>query len=243
MKTAEGVARSRRSPTTVADLVLEVRRRAVGRARRRPGARPVHREDVRPGALPGVPDRQAHVRSATASSTPARSSTRPPLTANLRYGAGYQTPDPPTYFDYAEYGGFGRAVEMCSGARRLPQDARRDDVPVVHGDARREALDARPREHAAAGHGRPARRSRARRRRRATRCSTSASSAARARPSAPSASTSRASRASFSPSYWRRHGMPLRRARDRPRAHAVEDRQPLRAAVEHRRAQRPSGAG
>jgi len=38
-----------------------------------------------------------------------------PLTANLRYGAGYQTPDPPTYFDYAGYGGMGRAVEMCSG--------------------------------------------------------------------------------------------------------------------------------
>jgi FAD/FMN-containing dehydrogenase/Fe-S oxidoreductase len=38
-----------------------------------------------------------------------------PLTANLRYGAGYQTPDPPTHFDYAEHGGLGRAVEMCSG--------------------------------------------------------------------------------------------------------------------------------
>ncbi|HZT28381.1 MAG TPA: FAD-linked oxidase C-terminal domain-containing protein [Bryobacteraceae bacterium] len=39
----------------------------------------------------------------------------PPLTANLRYGAGYHTPDPPSFFDYTEYGGFGRAVEMCSG--------------------------------------------------------------------------------------------------------------------------------
>jgi FAD/FMN-containing dehydrogenase/Fe-S oxidoreductase len=39
----------------------------------------------------------------------------PPLTANLRYGAGYQTPDPPAVFDYADYGGLGRAVEMCSG--------------------------------------------------------------------------------------------------------------------------------
>src|SRR5262249_39273398 len=38
-----------------------------------------------------------------------------PLTANLRYGAAYQTPDPPTFFDFAEHGGFGRAVEMCSG--------------------------------------------------------------------------------------------------------------------------------
>jgi FAD/FMN-containing dehydrogenase/Fe-S oxidoreductase len=39
----------------------------------------------------------------------------PPLTANLRYGAGYRTPDPVAYFDYADHGGLGRAVEMCSG--------------------------------------------------------------------------------------------------------------------------------
>ncbi len=39
----------------------------------------------------------------------------PPLTANLRYGAGYRTPDPETFFDYTAHGGLGRAVEMCSG--------------------------------------------------------------------------------------------------------------------------------
>ncbi|MBI4484480.1 MAG: 4Fe-4S dicluster domain-containing protein, partial [Acidobacteria bacterium] len=39
----------------------------------------------------------------------------PPLTANLRYGAGYQTPNPATHFDYSEYGGMAGAVEMCSG--------------------------------------------------------------------------------------------------------------------------------
>ena len=39
----------------------------------------------------------------------------PPLTANLRYGSDYVTADPPTYFDHSEHGGFGRAVEMCSG--------------------------------------------------------------------------------------------------------------------------------
>ncbi len=39
----------------------------------------------------------------------------PPLTANLRFGAGYRTPNPPAYFDYSEYGGWGGAVEMCSG--------------------------------------------------------------------------------------------------------------------------------
>jgi FAD/FMN-containing dehydrogenase/Fe-S oxidoreductase len=39
----------------------------------------------------------------------------PPITANLRFGAGYQTPAPATWFDYSEYGGMGGAVEMCSG--------------------------------------------------------------------------------------------------------------------------------
>jgi FAD/FMN-containing dehydrogenase/Fe-S oxidoreductase len=39
----------------------------------------------------------------------------PPLTSNLRFGVGYRTPNVPTWFDYSEYGGFGGAVEMCSG--------------------------------------------------------------------------------------------------------------------------------
>ena len=39
----------------------------------------------------------------------------PPMTSNLRFGAGYRTPEPVTFFDYAEHGGLGRAVEMCSG--------------------------------------------------------------------------------------------------------------------------------
>ena len=39
----------------------------------------------------------------------------PPLTSNLRYGADYRTPEPPTFFDYEAFGGLGRAVEMCSG--------------------------------------------------------------------------------------------------------------------------------
>src|SRR5439155_7194091 len=33
----------------------------------------------------------------------------------LRYGAGYQTPNPTSWFEYSEYGGMGGAVEMCSG--------------------------------------------------------------------------------------------------------------------------------
>ncbi len=39
----------------------------------------------------------------------------PPLTDNLRFGAGYVSPNPRTFFDFSEYGGMGGAVEMCSG--------------------------------------------------------------------------------------------------------------------------------
>src|SRR5262249_23999561 len=39
----------------------------------------------------------------------------PPLTSNLRFGAGYLTRRPATWFDYAEHGGIAGAIEMCSG--------------------------------------------------------------------------------------------------------------------------------
>lgn len=39
----------------------------------------------------------------------------PGLTTNLRFGPGYQTANPSTYFDWSAFGGFGGAVEMCSG--------------------------------------------------------------------------------------------------------------------------------
>jgi Fe-S oxidoreductase len=39
----------------------------------------------------------------------------PPLTANLRYGAGYVTPTLPTTFDFSADGGVLQAVELCAG--------------------------------------------------------------------------------------------------------------------------------
>jgi FAD/FMN-containing dehydrogenase len=48
----------------------------------------------------------------------------------------------------------GRNVQRRRG---VPEEARRDDVSVVHGDAGRTGRDARPREHAAAGDDRPPR--------------------------------------------------------------------------------------
>jgi Fe-S oxidoreductase len=46
---------------------------------------------------------------------PGRIVDTPPITSHLRFGAGYDTPDPVTSFDFSGNGGFGRAVEMCSG--------------------------------------------------------------------------------------------------------------------------------
>lgn len=46
---------------------------------------------------------------------PGRIVDTPPITSHLRYGAGYATPSPVTFFDFSDYDGFGRAVEMCSG--------------------------------------------------------------------------------------------------------------------------------
>jgi FAD/FMN-containing dehydrogenase/Fe-S oxidoreductase len=68
-----------------------------------------------------------------------------PMTANLRYGVGYRTPRPSTYFDYSAYGGMAGAVEMCSGlgACRKTLDgtmcpsymATRDEQDVTRGRA------------------------------------------------------------------------------------------------------------
>ena len=46
---------------------------------------------------------------------PGKITDSPPLLENLRFGPGYQSATPKTFFDYAEFGGFGAAVEMCSG--------------------------------------------------------------------------------------------------------------------------------
>ncbi|MEO7135802.1 MAG: FAD-linked oxidase C-terminal domain-containing protein, partial [Vicinamibacterales bacterium] len=46
---------------------------------------------------------------------PGRIVDTPPITSHLRFGAGYATPSPATFFDFSDHDGFGRAVEMCSG--------------------------------------------------------------------------------------------------------------------------------
>ena len=85
----------------------------------------------------------------------------PPLATNLRYGPAYVTPDVPTTFDFSADGGLLPRRRAVRGRRRVPQEARGDDVPVVPGDPRRAAQHPRPGQRAAAGADRPARPSRA----------------------------------------------------------------------------------
>ena len=52
---------------------------------------------------------------------------------NLRFGAGYLTPRPATWFDYSDYGSMGGAVDMCSGVGACRKTLEHD-VPSFHGD-------------------------------------------------------------------------------------------------------------
>ena len=114
LKTAEGVARFEAIANDVADLVLEFGGALSGE----------HGDGMVRGAFtekmfgPVLYDAFRTVKRAFDQHglfNPGKIVDTPPLTANLRYGAAYHTADPPTWFDYGEYGGMGRAVEMCSG--------------------------------------------------------------------------------------------------------------------------------
>jgi FAD/FMN-containing dehydrogenase/Fe-S oxidoreductase len=114
LKTAEGVARFEAIANDIADLVLEFGGALSGEHGdglvRGPFTEkmfgPVLYEAFRTVKRTFDPDGLFN---------PGKIVDTPPLTSNLRYGAGYQTPDPPTFFDYSEHGGMSRAVEMCSG--------------------------------------------------------------------------------------------------------------------------------
>ena len=94
---------------------------------------------------------------------PGRIVDTPPITSHLRYGAGYETPNPVTFFDYTLVRRLRPRGGDVQRRRRVPQDARRHDVSVLHGDARGSAFHPRPRQRAAAGDQRPAGGGRARR--------------------------------------------------------------------------------
>jgi len=114
LKTAEGVRRFEAIAIDIADLVLEFGGTLSGSH----GFVLVHAPSTEKMFGPVLYDAFRTVKRTFDPDgvfNPGKIIDTPPLTANLRFGAGYQTPDQPTWFDYTEHGGMGRAVEMCSG--------------------------------------------------------------------------------------------------------------------------------
>ncbi len=134
----------------------------------------------------------------------------PPLTANLRYGPAYVTPEVPTTFDFTADGGMARAAELCAGVGECRKQRGGTMCPSLPGDARGAAQHARPGQRAAAGADRPVRPARPDRSRLCTRRSTCAWSARRARASARPTWTWPGSRRSSCTSIIADHGLPLR---------------------------------
>jgi FAD/FMN-containing dehydrogenase/Fe-S oxidoreductase len=114
LKTAEGVKKFESIANAIADLVLEFGGALSGE----------HGDGLVRGAFtekmfgPVLYDTFRAVKRAFDPAglfNPGKIVDSPPITTNLRYGAGYRTPDTVTFFDYTDHGGMGRAVEMCSG--------------------------------------------------------------------------------------------------------------------------------
>jgi FAD/FMN-containing dehydrogenase/Fe-S oxidoreductase len=114
LKTADGVARFESIANDVADLVLEFGGALSGE----------HGDGLVRGAFnEKMFGSELYQAFRTVKATfdpvglfnPGRIVNTPPITSHLRFGTGYQTPDPATVFDFSDHGGFGRAVEMCSG--------------------------------------------------------------------------------------------------------------------------------
>ena len=114
MKTADGVARFEAIARDIADLVLEFGGALSGEHGDGMVRGPFTEKMFGPTLYAAFRDVKRAF-DPDGVFNPGKIIDTPPLTANLRYGAGYQTPEPPAHFDYEEYGGFARAVEMCSG--------------------------------------------------------------------------------------------------------------------------------
>jgi FAD/FMN-containing dehydrogenase/Fe-S oxidoreductase len=114
LKTAEGVAKFESIAAAIADLVLEFGGALSGEHGDGLVRSPFMRKMYGPVLYEAFREikRTFDPRGIL---NPGKIVDAPPLTANLRYGPGYRTTIPPTYFDYSPWGGMTGAVEMCSG--------------------------------------------------------------------------------------------------------------------------------
>ncbi|HEU5020358.1 MAG TPA: FAD-linked oxidase C-terminal domain-containing protein [Bryobacteraceae bacterium] len=114
MKTAEGIRKFESIATEVSDLVLEFGGALSGEH----GDGLVRSPFMRKMFGPALYEAFRTVKRTFDPQgilNPGKIVDSPGLTANLRFGADYATPNPATFFDFSEYGGMGGAVEMCSG--------------------------------------------------------------------------------------------------------------------------------
>ncbi len=114
MKTAEGVAKFQAIANEVADLVLEYGGALSGEHGDGYVRSPFMEKMFGPQLYQAFREIK-RIFDPQGILNPGKIVDAPPLASNLRFGAGYQSPSPATYFDYSEYGGMGGAVEMCSG--------------------------------------------------------------------------------------------------------------------------------
>jgi FAD/FMN-containing dehydrogenase/Fe-S oxidoreductase len=114
LKTADGVAKFEAIANEVADLVLEFGGALSGE--HGDGlVRGAFNEKMFGSELYGAFREVKKTFDPNGLFNPGRIVDTPPITSHLRYGAGYATPSPATFFDFSDLDGFGRAVEMCSG--------------------------------------------------------------------------------------------------------------------------------
>jgi FAD/FMN-containing dehydrogenase/Fe-S oxidoreductase len=114
LKTAEGVATFEAIANEVADLVLEFGGALSGE--HGDGlVRGAFNEKMFGSELYGAFREVKKTFDPQGIFNPGRIVDTPPITSHLRFGAGYVTPQPVTFFDFSGDQGFGRAVESCSG--------------------------------------------------------------------------------------------------------------------------------
>jgi len=114
LKTADGVAAFESIANEVADLVLEFGGALSGE--HGDGlVRGAFNEKMFGSELYGAFREVKNTFDPNGLFNPGRIVDTPSITSHLRFGAGYDTPSPVTFFDFSEHDGMGRAVEMCSG--------------------------------------------------------------------------------------------------------------------------------
>ena len=114
MKTADGVEKFARIAGEVADLVLEYGGALSGE--HGDGlARAPFQEKMFGSVLYGAFCQVKETFDPAGLFNPGKIVHAPPLTANLRFGADYVTPQVETAFAFADFGGLAQAAEQCSG--------------------------------------------------------------------------------------------------------------------------------